>query len=142
MANKGYFKEGHKINQKYDYTVVIDDLEKYIDERDCPIVVEFCYLNNIPKSSLYEMNSEAIKNLIKKATAKKEFYLESKCLNNEINSAMAIFSLKQLGWRDKQEIVSTNMNTNVELDYSSLSNKDLNMIIEIETKLLKQNESN
>jgi len=35
---------------------------------------------------------------------KKEAQLEKLGAFNVINSTMAIFSLKQLGWRDKQEI--------------------------------------
>ncbi len=105
MSKKdGKFEKGNTASKKYNYEDVAEKLIKFIEERECPIIAEFAYLNDIPKSSLYDMRDESVSNLIKKATAKKEFYLEEKCLSGEVNSAMAIFSLKQLGWRDKTEV--------------------------------------
>jgi hypothetical protein len=79
-----------------------DKLEKYIKETEIPIIAEFAYLNDIRKATLYD--HEGFSYSIKKCIAKKEAMLEKKGLNGEINTAMAIFSLKQLGWRDRQEI--------------------------------------
>lgn len=77
-------------------------IEQYTEETEIPILAEFCYKNNIYKQLLYDMPefSDAIKKLI----SKKEAQLERKALSGEVNVATAIFSLKQLGWRDKQEI--------------------------------------
>ncbi len=79
---------------------IISKIENYIDETEIPIVVEFCYKNNIRKQRLYDIPefSDCIKRLINK----KEAQLER--LGLEKNNTMAIFSLKQLGWRDTQEI--------------------------------------
>ena len=78
-------------------------LQEYIDANDVPIVAEFAYLNGVSKGRLYEMPELA--ELIKKATTKKEAALERGTLNGSLCVPMAIFSLKQLGWRDnKQEV--------------------------------------
>lgn len=77
-------------------------IEEYIEKTDIPIIAEFAYLNKVPRTSLYDnpILSVAIKTLIDK----KEAQLERKALNKEIDKTMAIFSLKQLGWRDVQEM--------------------------------------
>ena len=79
-----------------------DKLVQYIATTEIPIVAEFAYLNDINRQILYDYPE--FSTLTKKLIAKKEAQLERKGLMNEVNSTMAIFSLKQLGWRDKQEI--------------------------------------
>jgi hypothetical protein len=81
---------------------ILRDLEAYIDKTDIPILAEFCYLNNIRRTFLYE--NKLMSNAIKKLIEKKESQLERKALNKEIDKTMAIFSLKQLGWKDVQDI--------------------------------------
>ncbi len=88
------------------------ELKLYIKNTDIPIIAEFAYIHHIRRQLLYENEilSDTIKNLIDK----KEFQLERKALENDIDKTMAIFSLKQLGWRDKQEIEhSGNMEINI-----------------------------
>ena len=80
-------------------------LNKYIDETDIPIVCEFAYKNNIRRTALYEIPELA--DTLKKLIEKKEAQLELKGLKGEINTTMAIFSLKQIGWKDKQEVDMT-----------------------------------
>jgi hypothetical protein len=81
----------------------------YIDKTSIPIAAEFAYLNNLPRQMLYEHDliSDTIKN---KLIAKKEAQLEKLGLKDEINISMAIFSLKQLGWKDKQDVQQKNFN--------------------------------
>lgn len=74
----------------------------YIEHTELPIIAEFAYQNEISKQTMYEKDEFAT--LIKMATAKKEAALERKTLSGEYNATMAVFSLKQLGWRDKQEL--------------------------------------
>ena len=74
-------------------------LEKYVDDTEIPIVAEFAYLNNVSRKILYENYSDTIKKLI----CKKEAQLERLALTRKIDKTMAIFSLKQLGWRDIPE---------------------------------------
>lgn len=74
----------------------------YISNTDIPIVAEFAYQNNVPRQKLYEF--DGFRDTIKRCIDKKEAQLERLALRNEINTTMAIFSLKQLGWKDRQEV--------------------------------------
>lgn len=80
----------------------IEKLDKYIESNEIPIVAEFAYLHNIRKATLYE--KPALAYSIKRLTEKKEAQLEKGALGGTLNSTMAIFSLKQIGWSDKQNI--------------------------------------
>jgi len=75
---------------------------KYIEETEIPIFAEFAYKNSVNRDMLYTFDE--LKSTIKKCHEKKEAQLERLSLQNKINVTMAIFSLKQLGWKDKQEI--------------------------------------
>ena len=77
-------------------------IDLYTDESAIPILAEFCYTNNIRKQRLYEIPE--LTDSIKKMMEKKEAQLEKGALGGKINTSVAIFSLKQLGWRDKVEI--------------------------------------
>ena len=81
---------------------LVKKFEQYIEENDLPIIAEFAYMNNIDRTLLYDRPEFAT--LVKKAVAKKESRLERGLLTGEYNAPGAIFSLKQLGWRDKHEI--------------------------------------
>lgn len=97
----------------------IELLDKYIDDNEIPIVAEFAYLNNIRKATLYE--KEELKYSIKRLTEKKEAQLEKGALGGMLNSTMAIFSLKQMGWRDKQEIEhSGEMSVNIGKEFEGI----------------------
>jgi hypothetical protein len=78
-----------------------EDFKEYIDTTDIPIIAEFAYMNDIDRTLLYDR--EVFSTLIKKCIAKKEAQLEKMSLKGEVNTTQAIFSLKQLGWKDKQE---------------------------------------
>ena len=78
---------------------IFNRLEKYINETDIPIIAEFAYLNDIPRTTFYDYDE--FSTLIKKLIDKKESQLEKMGLYGEVEKTMAIFSLKQLGWRDK-----------------------------------------
>ena len=82
------------------------DMEKYTKRENIPIVAEFAYKYNVPRQTLYVFAEQDAKfsDTIKQLVAKKESQLEKLGLLNAINPSMAIFSLKQLGWRDKQEM--------------------------------------
>lgn len=78
-------------------------LNAYIDTATIPIISEFAYINKIRRQSLYE-NAKKYKPLddaLDFLRLKKESQLEKGALSGDLNSTMAIFSLKQLGWRDK-----------------------------------------
>ena len=91
--------------QKYDdahIAELVEKFRKYIEETELPIIAEFAYQNEIDRTFLYDRPE--FSTLIKKAVAKKEATLERKTLSGEYNPTMAVFSLKQLGWRDRHEI--------------------------------------
>ena len=80
-------------------------MEEYIDLTDIPIVAEFAYQNRVERRKLYEFaeNNDEFNHTIKRLIDKKEAQLERLALTKEIQHTMAIFSLKQLGWRDITE---------------------------------------
>jgi hypothetical protein len=78
---------------------IVEKLERYIDETPVPVVAEFAYKNRIPRQALYD--HEELSDSIKRLIDKKEAQLEILALKGEINITMAIFSLKQMGWRDR-----------------------------------------
>lgn len=102
-------------------------LDEYIEANDIPIIAEFCYLNNIRKERMYEFAREEgtpLSHSMKKAMEKKEANLEKMSLYGQINYKMAIFSLKQLGWRDRPEDESIDNKLDKLLDYQSIKIKD------------------
>lgn len=100
--------------RKLDYQTLIDDADAYIASADPPILAEYAHLHGITRCYLYQL-AEAEKNAgrpelsntIKKISEAKEFILEKNALNGKYNSTMAVFSLKQLGWRDRMEYTDT-----------------------------------
>ena len=80
-------------------------LVEYIEVTDIPIIAEFAYKNRIPRHRLYDY--EEFSTLIKEMIDKKEANLERMGLNKEVDRTMAVFSLKQLGWSDRQGLELT-----------------------------------
>ena len=112
-------KEGRPI--KYTEEVIEDirlNMEAYIEMTDIPIVEEFAYSTGVRKQRLYEFASDSDKfsDSIKRLIEKKIAQLERRGLADTINTTMAIFSLKQLGWSDKTEI-KTEEKKNVEITF-------------------------
>lgn len=100
--------------RKLDYQKLIDDADAYIASADPPILAEYAHLHGITRCYLYQLaESEKnagrpeLSNTIKKISEAKEFVLEKNALNGKYNSTMAVFSLKQLGWRDRMEYTDT-----------------------------------
>ena len=78
-------------------------LEKYIDETDIPILKKFSSeVLKVPSKRLYEISD--LEETIKVCVEKKEANLEHFALYEKIKASMAIFSLKQLGWKDNQHL--------------------------------------
>ncbi len=77
-------------------------LIEYTQSTDIPIIAEFAYLNGVDRQRLYEWDE--LEDALKACIAKKESALESLALAGKVNCSMAIFSLKQLGWTDRQDI--------------------------------------
>jgi hypothetical protein len=84
---------------------ISEAMDEYTDMTEIPILAEFAYLHNIRKATLYE--HKQLSYSIKRMMEKKEFTLEKLAMAGETNSTFAIFSLKQMGWRDKHEVAHT-----------------------------------
>jgi len=105
------------------------DMEKYIEETDIPILAEFAYTRDIRRNKLYELDE--LKDTIKRMMEKKEAQLEKLAELNIINTTMAVFSLKQLGWRDRVEHdTKIQAEVKTDIDYSKLPDDVLRQIIE------------
>lgn len=81
---------------------IIEKLEKYIEENEIPILVEFCVQNRIERDAFYEY--EELSTVRNRCLWKKEAAIERKGLNNEINVNMGKFSLSQMGWYEKKQV--------------------------------------
>ena len=90
------------------------DAEVYLNEcikNDAiPQVIRFARRHNMTRQNLYKRadNSPILVDTIKRITEEKELILEEKALTGEFSASMAIFSLKQLGWRDKRDEAEAN----------------------------------
>ena len=94
-----------------DFEDLINDADEYIKTANPPILAEYAHMHGITRCYLYQLadrKSQAgdnrLANTIKRISEAKEVILEKKTLTGEYNSTMAVFSLKQLGWRDRTEI--------------------------------------
>lgn len=86
---------------------LINDVDDYIEKAEPPIVAEYAHLHGITRCYLYQLaeNNPDLSNTIKRISEAKEIKLEKNALNGKYQHTMAIFSLKQLGWRDTQDVV-------------------------------------
>ena len=93
-----------KEKRKYvlrDHADLLAKFLEYIEATDIPIVAEFAHQNGLHRQQLYMMTE--LEDAIKLCITKKECALERGALNGGVNCTLAIFSLKQIGWSDKQE---------------------------------------
>lgn len=91
--------------REYDRTAIAKAFQEYIESEEIPILAKFAANQGFGKQVLYDFadTDEEFSYLVKKCLTKKEGALEYKGLKGELALPMAIFSLKQLGWSDKQE---------------------------------------
>lgn len=94
------------ISEKYQIDFVLKTMQEYIEKTELPIFKEVCYQNHWDTARIYQLGNEneELLDTIKELTNKKEVELERGGLTGKYNSTMAVFSLKQLGWKDKQDI--------------------------------------
>lgn len=86
----------------YDREALATALEQYIAETPVPILAEFASQQLVTRELLYEWD-EPFPTLVKRCSTKKEAALERAMLGGNLNVTGCIFSLKQLGWRDRVE---------------------------------------
>ena len=124
---------GRPKQPKYEIPYMIEQIQKYL--RECnvdgtqytksgqrkplriPILKECCLKNNWSYDWVIEMqrNHEDLNDAIRELLGWKEILLEQGMLYGTIKHGAAIFSLKQLGWRDNQSI-SINKTEDIEDD--------------------------
>ena len=86
--------------------------EVYVETSEYPILAEFAYKNSISKTLLDRIEFKGVK---EKCLAKKESVIEVGAMQGKYNPTMSIFSLKQLGWRDKTETENTHRIETIQL---------------------------
>ena len=96
---------------------LFNKFKKYINNTTLPIIAEFAYMNDIERQYLYD--NEMFSTLLKKKKKKKEANLEKGALTGKLNPSMAIFSLKQLGWKDRKEEEAQNPSININFTKAS-----------------------
>ncbi len=85
--------------REIDREKLLANFEQYIESTDIPIVAEFAYQAGLHREQLYEIDE--LSYALKRCISKKEAMLEKQALAGTVNCTMAIFSLKQLGWKDR-----------------------------------------
>lgn len=84
--------------REWDRAELLEQFEQYIESTDIPIVAQFADSAGIDRQRLYEWDE--FKDALKRCVQRKEAQLEFMALSGRVNCTMAIFSLKQLGWKD------------------------------------------
>ena len=88
---------------------LIKDVDDYISNAEPPIVAEYAHMHNITRQYLYELatKNKDLSDAIKRISEAKEIKLERGGLDGTYAPSVAIFSLKQLGWKDTAEVTDT-----------------------------------
>ena len=96
---------------KYDIETLCKQMEEYTMSTEIPILKEFAFNNRLDYGYLVNLRDHAankgdnrLSESISRLLCKKEFMLEKLAVREQINVSFAVFSLKQLGWREKQEL--------------------------------------
>lgn len=78
---------------------------QYADTTPIPIIKEFAMIVGYTREYLYELAAthpkSGLRAALQRIIDRKEIALERGALSGELDRSMAIFSLKQLGWRDQ-----------------------------------------
>jgi hypothetical protein len=104
-----------------DVAKLVIEFDNYIKTSSIPVIAEFAYKNGLTRQSLYDYDE--FSTLLKICTEKKEAQLELMSLRGEVNSTQAIFSLKQMGWKDRESKI-------VFVDPKTLTDKELKELID------------
>ena len=106
----------------YDPGEVAEKIESYlseIPEEGVPIISEFCFQKNISRATLYRLAKEddRMNRSLDRMQSMKEARLERLTLERKINPAMAIFSLKQLGWSDRKKVLFEDQQKTIKIGF-------------------------
>ena len=91
--------------RKYNIAQMIELIAEYTNANSLPILKELTYQNHWDYDYVMKLQREHddLRQSIKRLLDKKEAQLERLGATGVIDKTMAIFSLKQLGWKDKPE---------------------------------------
>lgn len=101
---------------KYDVDEICRALDSYTEQclkqKEVPILKEvfvkkgwnYNYITRTLNGRLLEKGDERLETSIRNLIDAKEYMLERLGLKGKINTTLAVFSLKQLGWRDQQQV--------------------------------------
>ena len=119
----------------YNVDDIVEKLNKYIDDTEEPMILEFCVNYGINRQYLYELrdkelvkDNKSLADTIKRAIEKEEMFLLKNAERQKINPVFAMFRLKQpaFGYKDKTEIETTGETTVTnKIDLSGMSTEDL-----------------
>ena len=96
------------------YDNLVQDIIDYTEQTEYPILKELCYLKHYNYDYVMQLqrDNEELSQSIKELLYKKESYLEREGIKGNLAQTMAVFTLKQLGWRDNIEFRSRYKNCN------------------------------
>lgn len=94
------------------YDNLRQDIIDYTEKTEYPILKELCYLKHYNYDYVMQLQraDEELSQSIKELLYKKESYLEREGIKGNLAQTMAVFTLKQLGWRDNIEVKAENTN--------------------------------
>ena len=94
------------------YDNLVQDIIDYTEQTEYPILKELCYLKHYNYDYVMQLQraNEELSQSIKELLYKKESYLEREGIKGNLAQTMAVFTLKQLGWRDNIEVKAENAN--------------------------------
>ena len=94
------------------YDNLRQDIIDYTEKTEYPILKELCYLKHYNYDYVMQLqrDNEELSQSIKELLYKKESYLEREGIKGNLAQTMAVFTLKQLGWRDNIEVNAENTN--------------------------------
>ena len=89
--------------QKMTISELTERAIQYADTAPIPIVKEFALQVGYTREYLYELANKhpTFRKAMQRIVDQKEIILEKGALTGALDRSMAIFSLKQLGWRDQ-----------------------------------------
>lgn len=134
---------GRRKAEKYEIPYIIAKIREYIQNCNVdgsqrtksgqrkplriPIMKECCLKNGWSYDYIYELSRDnpELREAVKELTGWKEVVLEQGMLYGTIKPGAAIFSLKQLGWKDNQSIEVCQADSNVDDDELTKSLEEL-----------------
>lgn len=112
----------------------IDEFYEYCEARELPLSIErLATFLEVDRKTIYNYEKrDEYFHTIQTVRQRIMADLMEKGLTGAINSTFGIFCLKNYGYSDRQDITTNNTNINKNIDLSSLSDEQINKILESE----------